>query len=158
MESRSSRGCGVRSVALGAAILGVSLSAGAFTFTDGKPMSCVAAGQTVPEVYADTSRGPVLFTGRTERTPSGFQITWNAAKLNALPPDVHDYIFFHECAHARVPTIDEIQANCAGLIDMRAAGRAGPAVEAKLAAFYGPGSGYWAATVKCANGGLPKVQ
>jgi hypothetical protein len=71
---------------------------------------------------------------------------------------VHDYIFFHECAHARVPTVDEIQANCAGLVDMRAAGRAGPAVEARLAAFYGAGSGYWAGTLKCADAGGLKLR
>jgi hypothetical protein len=121
-------------------------------------MGCVAGGQAVPEIEANAGQGAVLFTGKTERTSSGFQIIWNSARLNALPPDVHDYIFFHECAHARVPTIDEIQANCAGLVDMRAAGRAGPAVEAKLAAFYGPGSAYWASTLKCANAGGPKVQ
>jgi hypothetical protein len=157
MQSRSFRGRGSCIAAFAAALLSASWSAAAFTFTDGKSMTCVAAGQTVPEVEADASHGAVPFTGKTERTSSGFQIIWNSAKLNALPPDVHDYIFFHECAHARVPTIDEVQANCAGLVDMRAAGRAGPAVEAKLAAFYGSGSAYWASTLKCADAGGPKV-
>jgi hypothetical protein len=132
------------------ALLFASQGLHAFTFSDGKSMSCVAGGQTVEEFEADPAA--LGFTGKTVRTPSGFQIVWNSARLKALPPDVHDYIFFHECAHARVPTVDEIQANCTGLQDMRAAGRAGPAVESRLAAFYGPGSGYWAATVACANG------
>jgi hypothetical protein len=158
MRLTSFGGSGLCAAAFGAVLLGASLSARAFTFTDGKSMRCVAAGQIVPEVEADASQGAVPFTGRTERTSSGFQIIWNSAKLNALPPDVHDYIFFHECAHARVPTIDEIQANCGGLVDMRAAGRAGPLVESKLAAFYGSGSAYWAATLKCADAGGPKVQ
>jgi hypothetical protein len=91
------------------------------------------------------------YTGRTVRVGSGYQIVWNAQKLAALPPVVHDYLFFHECAHARVPTTDEVEANCAGLKDMRAAGRAGVAVEARLAAFYGPNNGYWMNTLRCAN-------
>ena len=156
MQSRSFRCFGLCIAVSGAAVLCVSVPARAFTFADGKSLSCTAAGQTVPEVEADASHGAVPFTGKTERTPSGFRIIWNSAKLSALPPDVHDYIFFHECAHARVPTIDEVQANCAGLVDMRAAGRAGPAVESKLASFYGSGSAYWASTLKCADAGGPK--
>jgi hypothetical protein len=120
----------------------------AFTFTDGKSVSCNAGGQAVEEVDVDASQG---FTGKTIRTSSGYQIVWNPAKLKALPPDVHDYIFFHECAHAHVPTVDEIQANCVGLQDMRAAGRAGAAVETRLAAFYGPGNSFWVSTLTCAN-------
>ena len=137
-----------------------SLATQAFTFADGKPATCVAAGQAVEEVEADSTQAGLGFTGKTVRTASGFQIVWNAAKLKALPPDVHDYIFFHECAHARVPTVDEIQANCAGLQDMRAAGRAGAAVESRLGAFYGPGNGYWARTLECANAArvAPKTQ
>jgi hypothetical protein len=128
-----------------------SMGADAFTFADGKTVSCIAGGQTVEEVETDPGQGGLGFTGKTVRTPSGFQIIWNATRLKALPPEVHDYIFFHECAHARVPTVDEIQANCVGLQDMRAAGRADAAVESRLGAFYGPGSGYWARTLECAN-------
>jgi hypothetical protein len=145
---------GSRAVCALAAMV-ASLGAGAFTFTDGKTATCIAAGKTVEEVEVDPGQA---FTGRTVPIANGFQILWNAAKLNALPPEVHDYIFFHECAHARVPTVDEIQANCAGLQDMRAAGRAGAAVESKLGSFYGPGSGYWARTLECANAGdAPKT-
>jgi len=86
-------------------------------------------------------------------TGSGYRITWNAKKLDSLPAEVHDFIFFHECAHASVPTRDELGANCVGLREMRAAGRAGFAVEAKLAAFYGPRSTYWENTLKCAATG-----
>ena len=91
------------------------------------------------------------FTGRTVRVGSAYQIVWNATRLAALPPAVRDYLFFHECAHAKVPTTDEVQANCVGLKDMRAAGRAGVAVEARLAAYYGPTNGYWVSTLRCAN-------
>ena len=60
-------------------------------------------------------------------------------------------LFFHECAHARIPTTIELTANCGGLKDMRDAGRAGPAVEEKLAAYSAPGNAYWNDTVKCAQ-------
>jgi hypothetical protein len=91
------------------------------------------------------------FAGKTVKVGSGYQIVWNAQKLAGLPPEMHDLLFFHECAHAKVPTTDEVQANCVGLKDMRAAGRAGLAVEAKLAAFYGATNGYWVNTLRCAN-------
>ena len=125
--------------------------AGAFTFADGTVASCVASGRTVEEVEAEPGQAAVGFTGKTVRTASGFYIIWNPEKLKALPAEVHDYIFFHECAHARVPTVDELQANCAGLKDMRAAGRAGFALESKLGAFFGAGNDYWARTLKCAD-------
>jgi hypothetical protein len=133
------------------AALIASAGAGAFTFTDGKPATCVAAGKTVEEVEAEPGQPGLGFTGKTVRTASGFQIIWNVEKLKTLPPEVRDYLFFHECAHARVPTADELQANCVGLQDMRAAGRGGFAVESRLAAFYGAGNDYWIRTLKCAN-------
>lgn len=133
------------------ACLMLSSGAGAFTFADGTPTSCVAGGKTVEEVDAEPGQAGVGFTGKTAHTATGYYIIWNQPRLNTLPPVVHDFIFFHECAHARVPTTDELQANCAGLQDMRAAGRAGPAIESKLAAFYGAGNDYWARTLTCAN-------
>jgi hypothetical protein len=130
-----------------------SFGAAAFTFADGTHADCVARGEAVVEI--DAAPGHLIYqmgyTGITAPAQSGYQITWNVKKLNSLPAVVHDFIFFHECAHARIPTSDELQANCAGLKDMRAAGRAGFAVEAKLAAFYGLGNDYWARTLKCAN-------
>ena len=96
----------------------------------------------------DLERSP---TGIAEPVGTGYVIQWNAGKLEPLPPAIHDLIFFHECAHAQLPTTDELSANCAGLKAMRAAGRAGFAVESKLAAFYGPGNQYWAETLKCAD-------
>jgi hypothetical protein len=141
---------GVR-VACVIASLVASFGADAFTFADGTSASCVAGGKIVKEVDAVPSQAGLDFTGKTVRTSSGFLIIWNAERLNALPPDVHDYLFFHECAHARVPTADELKAKCAGLQDMRAASRAGFAVESRLGAFYGPGSDYWTRTLKCAD-------
>ena len=149
---RKSRRCkmGFR-VACVMASLFASVGADGFTFADGTSASCVAGGKLVTEVDAEPSQAGLDFTGKTVRMSSGFVIIWNAERLKALPPEVHDYLFFHECAHARVPTADELKANCAGLQDMRAAGRAGFAVESRLGAFYGSGSDYWARTLQCAD-------
>ena len=144
---------------LACALLFAHATAGhAFTFADGTTGVCTVAGRVVPETNVPETAQLVAPTGETVRVDSGYRINWNPYKQKSLPPEVRDYLFFHECAHAKVPTQDEVEANCAGLKDMRAAGRAGLAVEARLAAFYGPGSKYWADTLKCANaaGELPK--
>jgi len=109
----------------------LAAGAGAFTFTDGTIGTCTAAGRTVIEIGSPpgSSIHKLGYTGITSQAGSGYQITWNTEKLKSLPPVVHDFIFFHECAHARIPTRDELRANCEGLKDMRAAGRAGFAVE-----------------------------
>jgi hypothetical protein len=131
--------------------LTVALQAGAFTFSDGTSATCVARGEPVPEYAPPPGTEVMNFTGKTIKVGSGYQIIWNAQKLAGLPPATHDMLFFHECAHAKVPTTDEVLANCVGLKDMRAAGRAGLAVEARLAAFYGATNGYWVNTLRCAN-------
>jgi hypothetical protein len=131
--------------------LAAAQQVGAFTFSDGTSATCVAGGETVPEYAPPPGTEVMNFTGKTVKVGSGYQIIWNAQKLAGLPPAMHDLLFFHECAHAKVPTTDEVQANCVGLKDMRAAGRAGLAVEAKLAAFYGATNGYWLNTLRCAN-------
>jgi len=134
-------------------LLAACRGASAFTFSDGQSAGCYANGTLVPESVLDAPPVEITFTGKAIRADAGYHIVWNEKKLNTLPAEVHDFIFFHECAHARADTTDETMANCVGLKDMRAAGRAGAAVEAKLAAFYGQGNAYWARTLKCANGG-----
>jgi hypothetical protein len=134
--------------------------ASAFTFADGTTTRCTARGGTVAEVMAPQGH-PVIARGRialTERAGSGYRIIWNEAQLRTLPREMHDFIFFHECAHALVPTEDELTANCVGLQIMRAAGRGGFAVESKLAAFYGAGSEYWRKTLECANAARAPVK
>jgi len=139
-------------VLYGAALLLAPPLAAAFTLADSTRVDCIAGGKQVVEVDASPA-DEVYRLGRTAivtSTGSSYRITWNATKLQSLPAEVHDFMFFHECAHARVPTQDELKANCAGLKEMRAAGRAGFAVETKLAAFYGPRNAYWENTLKCA--------
>ena len=127
--------------------------AAAFTFTDGTTMRCMVAAGAVEELAAPPSH-PIIARGRiaiTERAGPGYRIVWNEAQLKGLPPEMHDFIFFHECAHASVPTQSEVAANCVGLQVMRSVGRAGFAIESKLAAFYGPDNEYWRKTLACAN-------
>jgi hypothetical protein len=130
-----------------------AIDGAAFVLSDGTTTVCMANGRPVIEIDAPPDSGVVQlgYTGITEAAGSGYRIQWNTRKLGQLPPAMHDLIFFHECAHAQVPTSDEVRANCAGLKAMRAAGRGGFAVESKLAAYYGPGNEYWAKTLKCAD-------
>ncbi|MEP6943838.1 MAG: hypothetical protein ABI981_12920 [Betaproteobacteria bacterium] len=131
----------------------IAVDASAFTFSDGATATCRSGGKPVNEVDGGPDSRVVVLNhvARTDRDGDGYTITWNATKLASLPPAMHDLIFFHECAHATVPTQDELRANCEGLRMMRAANRGGFAVESKLAAFYGPGNDYWAKTLKCAD-------
>jgi hypothetical protein len=139
-------------------LFAVSLLAGvpaiAFTFSDGTTTQCIVHGRAVEEFYAppehEVSR--LRRTGVTVTSGGDYLIVWNAKMLSELPPAIHDLLFFHECAHAQVPTKEEIRANCEGLKAMRAAGRAGFAIETQLAAFYGERNrAYWEATLRCAN-------
>jgi hypothetical protein len=141
-------------------------SAGAFVFSDGTTATCYTRdGQPVREIFVPGLAGPFLggYTGVTNVLPDGSAtISWDPVKLERLPPAVHDFIYFHECAHAHVPTSDELQANCVGLRDMTAAGRASPPEQASIGEFhaqlgymgpkYGDGATYWRQTVRCAAG------
>jgi hypothetical protein len=136
-------------------VLLAAAPAAAFTFRDGTTMQCVVRGEVVVEVvppagdafYAQSRTGHAVHSG------DRYRILWNEARLKGLPDEVHDFIFFHECAHVRLETDNEAQANCAGLLDMRAAGRAGPAVEARIRALFGPGNAFWTETFACADRG-----
>jgi hypothetical protein len=125
----------------------------AFTFSDGSTMTCYASGKTVAEVVAAPD-DPVMAgrTGWARRDGDGWVIVWNAHRLKTLTPELHDFLFFHECAHASLPTDVEVEANCVGLVAMRASGRAGPAVESRLRALF-PNNEYWRQTFSCADAG-----
>ena len=142
-----------RRLILGAALLAAASTAMAFTFADGTKMQCLVGGAPVAEIAMQPSLPPAVLrrVALTERIGSSYRILWNEAQLKTLPREMHDFIFFHECAHASVPTQNEVTANCVGLQAMRTAGRAGLAVESKLAAFYGADNQYWRETLTCAN-------
>jgi hypothetical protein len=134
----------------------LSSPAAAFTFRDGTTMACVARGAVVQEIFAGPDDPFIRLNrvGLAEKTADGYRITWNQPRLQTLPPELHDFVFFHECAHATVPTESEAEANCAGLKAMRAAGRAGPAVESELRAMF-PNNAYWTETFACVDRPLP---
>src|SRR6266481_1643006 len=103
----------------------------AFPFRDGTTATCQSYnGRDVREVRIPSIAAMIMhmgYTGVTQPLPNGsFQITWDSGKLDALGNEAHDFLYFHECAHAHVPTSDELQANCVGLIDMRTAHRSSP--------------------------------
>jgi hypothetical protein len=136
----------------------------AFTFSDGSVGECMTSEGVAHEREhpADDPSAPRGFIGFTHHDPaSGWTIDWNLLLLTSAPDVEHDFVFFHECAHARTGTRDELEANCVGLVDMRAAGRAGREVEARLGAYhrrqgylgepYGVSRDYWARTMACAN-------
>jgi hypothetical protein len=155
--------------ALGAvfvAILACAWPAGAaaFTFSDGTAAVCMTQEGVATERFhpADDAAAPAGYIGFTHLDAgSGWVIDWNMLMLSSVPAEEHDFVFFHECAHAKSGSFDELQANCLGLLDMRASGRAGKAVEARLAAYhrrlgymgpqYGLSRDFWARTVTCAN-------
>lgn len=75
-------------------------------------------------------------------------------------PLAADFVFFHECAHIRRQTRDEIEANCHALLEARATGVLDPAGEAALENFHvrlgrlplrygGNGARFWASTLAC---------
>jgi hypothetical protein len=145
----------MKGVLIGVAGLAMATGASwavAFTLSDGTHVTCMARGAAVRE-YEAPADDPILRdrTGIALPEHNGYVIGWNMAKLKALPPVVRDFLFYHECAHARIPTSVELQANCGGLKDMRAAGRAGPKVEEELGAYFGAGNTYWQDTLKCAD-------
>ena len=135
------------------ALLAATSPAIGFTFRDGSTMQCVVDGEVIVEVVPPP--GDAFYaqprTGHAVRSGEGYRILWNQARLQSLPDEVHDFIFFHECAHARLRTENEADANCTGLLDMRAAGRAGPAVEGRIRALFGTGNRFWAETFACAD-------
>jgi hypothetical protein len=161
---RASRCARARVALVLAALLLAPAAASAFTFSDGSYGECATSEGVAREREhaADDPSAPRGFIGFTHHEPgSGWTIDWNLLLLSSAPDVEHDFVFFHECAHARTGTRDELEANCTGLVDMRAAGRAGRVVEAKLAAYhhrqgylgepYGIARDYWARTVACAN-------
>src|SRR3954465_3894057 len=98
----------VLSMALAAGCL-FAADARAFTFSDGTTIACRSFdGRAVEEVILPSLAAPFLhggYTGVTIVNPDGSaRTTWDGGKLDALPAAVHDFIYFHECAHAKVPT------------------------------------------------------
>lgn len=80
--------------------------------------------------------------------------------MQARDPHMTDFIFYHECAHARDPAKSEIEANCEAFIELQQQGLMTPVKEQALSATHrrmlrlpsrygGSGEVFWDQTMAC---------
>ncbi|WP_133162390.1 hypothetical protein [Hyphococcus luteus] len=121
-----------------------------------------ASGSFVPVIGVNgNARG---YWGYATYQPNGQPvIIFDPQFLLPYPDVVARYVYYHECAHLKYETSNEIEASCKGLIDMRSAGHVTTAGENALKRVHyslgplepkygGSGKALWDLTVKCANG------
>ena len=83
-------------------------------------------------------------------------------QLSHFPLIVSRYVYYHECAHLSIPTLNEVTASCVGLINMRRNGHIDELGENTLRLvveslvvlppqYGGSGKVLWDATLNCAN-------
>jgi hypothetical protein len=121
---------------------------------------------TVPEVVGYANG----FAGYTQMGPNGIPyITFDNSVVQPIAhqlPVAVDFLFYHECAHARFGTNfnnqvqSELNANCEGLRQMRSDGKITPAQELAVGQLhasqnyygnlFGSGANYWQLTLQCA--------
>ena len=74
-------------------------------------------GQMQPALEQNV--GDIGFHAYTSLLPNGgWLIQWNIPKMLNTPPLPRRFTFYHECAHARHATSDEVTADCEGLRHM----------------------------------------
>jgi hypothetical protein len=137
----------------------------AFQRSDGATVSCTVSTPLGVQVAIEEfvpAKSLGNFSAETRRLPSGqWRIRFDERFKNYPFPLMVDFAFYHECAHAQLPTTDELLANCEALRRMRKEGLLDVAKEQALGeifsklrdvpAKYGAsGKEYWAATVDCA--------
>lgn len=106
-------------------------------------------GQTIGNAYA------------TATWSNGWPTITYAPKFYNLPSLFKEFVKLHECAHVSVPTLDEIQANCIALLEMRRRGLSWQeeqqiarwTASAGLIGFQygGTGANFWLYTIQCAG-------
>ena len=85
----------------------------------------------------DDPTAPGGFIGFTHRDPdSGWITDWNMRLLSSAPSYVHDFVFFHECAHAKNGDPRRGESQLPRAARHACSGRAGKDIEAKLAAYH----------------------
>lgn len=167
----------VLSVALKAmlmSLMAAASSAGAFERTDGVVTRCEAERngerREVKEVwlgFGDVGdRHPELggAAAVVRLDPEGWPVIYfdNVVFKAMMLTDPHmaDFIFYHECAHARDPDKSEIEANCEAFIELQQQGLMTPAKEYALGATHrrmlrlpsrygGNGEVFWEQTMAC---------
>lgn len=146
----------------------------AFQRSDGETVTCVAGSTDAPVVVAEEYQGngpvgtvhPALggSAAVVRRQPDGSQrIVFDRFVMERIASRsqlAHDLVFYHECAHVRLQTNDEIEANCAAVRDMREAGYLDDEGYAALTAWHrdmgrvapkygGTGRVFWERTEAC---------
>ena len=143
----------------------------AFVMSNGDHVNCTIQTANGPYDVPEQSGFANGFAGFTQFGPNGLPfITFDPSKVFPIAqssPIVAEYLFYHECGHARFGTKfttqhqSELGANCEGLRKMRADGRINAAQEAVVGQFhasqnvyanlFGSGDVFWQMTLACAN-------
>ena len=156
------------------ALMLFSASAAAYEQADGKKIHCeftrdgkiekvaelwVGDGVSA-SLHADLGGTAAVTRHDANNTPT---IIFDKLLLNPIifkNRAMRDLIFFHECEHAKNPTLTEIEANCYGLIAMQSAGLINKRVMNEIAGFHqglqrlpdqygGNGVAFWEMTLAC---------
>ena len=128
----------------------VAGEAAAFTLIDGSETRCVIRiddrDYPVPEEYVGNGRvgerhpelggsAAVVRRGEGGRPKIVFD-RFVLDSIRARLPFAHDFVFFHECAHIQRQTLDEIEANCHALNEVRRLALVDVDLEAALGEFH----------------------
>lgn len=146
-------------------------TATAFMLSTGQNIRC--AVQTANGNYTVPEQSGVAggFAGFTQMGPNGLPfITFDVSRFPQIGPNsgiLADFLFYHECAHARFATRftnqfqSELGANCEGLRKMRADGKINAEQELAVGQYhsianvysnlFGSGQRYWQMTLACAS-------
>jgi len=136
-----------------------------FTERTGRTYTCYAphrfTHQIVPVV--GTNGRAAGFWGYATYNNTGWPvIIFDVSQLSRLPDIVIRFTYYHECAHLRLQTRNEIKANCAALQEMRKNGdlsKRGEEIVEEVTRSLGPlgpqyggsGQAFWDATLRCAG-------
>ncbi len=159
-------------------LLAAAASASAFTLSDGTETECPVSRDgrsgpaTIKWVHYERlqDRDPEL--GKAVAVVRHGADGWPVIYIDAVAhkrgrltnAGLWDFVFFHECAHARDPALTEIEANCQAYLEMERRGLMNPIrfkdIEAahlqilNLPAEYG-GNGieFWRRTLECVQSG-----
>lgn len=163
-------------------LLAAAASAAAFPLSDGTETDCPVSrdGKSGParikwvQYERLQDRDPEL--GKAVAVVRQAEDGWPVIYIDAVAhkrgrltnAGLWDFVFFHECAHAREPALTEIEANCAAYLEMEKRGLMNPIrfkdIEAahlqilNLPAEYG-GNGieFWRRTLECVQAGGRKA-
>jgi hypothetical protein len=143
----------------------------AFTLSNGQQIACTVQTANGPYLVPEQSGFANGFAGFTQFGPNGLPyITFDFSRFPQIGAEsgiMADFLFYHECGHARFGTRftdqqhSELGANCEGLRKMRSDGRIAAAQEMAVGQFhananiyghlFGSGANMWQMTLACAS-------